>query len=970
MAMFANGIDSENTGIGTWGWDLKNAMTPSTSPVHELPINYWTNGPGGTPDYLGYFTYMKSNEHINYFITKAGSGNNAFVNAGGVTNYTSAVFTAAHSAGIKILPYFYIYGGSTTHGAGITTSVSGEISIFNNIMSTIGGDGAVLDIENEYLNAVPLDGSGNQHEAIVDYMTGIGKSQLGNGTGSRDGFFISYSSFPYANSHSQVPFVELGDYCDATMPQAYWSSWVTVPSGTRSRHDGETMTPTIMVDDVNSEYAPLSFEAVPRQNIFYNKPNSIKPIILTGMTYNSAVTTTPAQITEFITAAKNSTNIPIVSGSATSNVFQAYGYRGINWFDENNTSTAERAAIAGQTVGVLPGMPANATPSGSTAGPVTTLNWDDVVTTNTTGAATSYDVYLDSVFKGNTTSSQWPLSPSITTGSHTWYVIAKNLIGNTTLSPTVSFTIPTPPPSTPSNPTPANNEVRNTTFSKLDWDDTPGATSYVVYIGTSGTSFTSSISEFAVSPSDGVKFWQVKAVNSGGETLGPQWQYTLDRVVPTATYGGETPTGGANYLDFTVTYSDTVSGLAVSTLDSSDITVTGPGGYSQGATLVSVDTLTNGSPRIATYRIPAPGGTWNLADSGTYTVTQNLSQVSDVAGNFRGSGTISTFNAAVPFAYKTGNDVSADYDGSGQPIVLTQSGTDLQAVQNGVTLNFTGVTSTSVNTTSGNNIVNVSGVTMPLFFGGGNGLEALNVVAGTYAINGDIGVANPAIVVSASGTGAVTFTGNQHLAGLNLTGSSVALQTSGNGYFQVDSMTIGASAALDLNDNDLVVNNATFTDLQGRVLEGYSGGPDTTKTGIVSTAGQNEGGVTILALFDNALAGMSEWPPGSGNSIATGAILGKYTYIGDTNMDGQVTPQDYTATDSNLGTSADPSISWFYGDTNFDGNIDATDYAGIDSALGLGASNPLAVATFSQTRIKNAAADDTAQREDLLSVLS
>jgi fibronectin-binding autotransporter adhesin len=161
---------------------------------------------------------------------------------------------------------------------------------------------------------------------------------------------------------------------------------------------------------------------------------------------------------------------------------------------------------------------------------------------------------------------------------------------------------------------------------------------------------------------------------------------------------------------------------------------------------------------------------------------------------------------------------------------------------------------------------------------------------------------------------------------------------------EVGTLNLNSSGTLDLNDNDLVVTNGSFNALQSLVFAGYRGGPDTSATGIVSTTSQTvHAGTTILALFDNAQAGFGDWPVGSGSTVSGSAIIGKYTYIGDTNMDGQVTPQDYTATDSNLGTSVDPAISWFYGDTNFDGNIDPTDYAGIDGALGLGQGNPLAV---------------------------
>jgi hypothetical protein len=183
----------------------------------------------------------------------------------------------------------------------------------------------------------------------------------------------------------------------------------------------------------------------------------------------------------------------------------------------------------------------------------------------------------------------------------------------------------------------------------------------------------------------------------------------------------------------------------------------------------------------------------------------------------------------------------------------------------------------------------------------------------------------------------------QHLAALQINSAgSVTSASGGTATLYTDALSIVTGGKLDLNDNDLVVNAGNFSTLQNLVLAGYSASPDSSKKGIVSTTSQTiHGGAAILALFDNSLAGFSDFPPGSGNSIAAGAIVGKYTYIGDTNMDGQVTPQDYTATDSNLGTSVNPAISWFYGDTNFDGNIDATDYAGIDGALGLGQGNPL-----------------------------
>ena len=70
---------------------------------------------------------------------------------------------------------------------------------------------------------------------------------------------------------------------------------------------------------------------------------------------------------------------------------------------------------------------------------------------------------------------------------------------------------------------------------------------------------------------------------------------------------------------------------------------------------------TNGSPRTATYRITPPGGTWNPADAGTYTVTQQATQVSDTAGNFRPADTLGTF-LADPFLPLAAPDLQAASD--------------------------------------------------------------------------------------------------------------------------------------------------------------------------------------------------------------------------------------------------------------------------------------------------------------------
>jgi autotransporter-associated beta strand protein len=322
-----------------------------------------------------------------------------------------------------------------------------------------------------------------------------------------------------------------------------------------------------------------------------------------------------------------------------------------------------------------------------------------------------------------------------------------------------------------------------------------------------------------------------------------------------------------------------------------------------------------------------------------------------------GSKTVGTlsFNSNFTYTVAAGTGGTLTFNNSGAAAPLTVSGGSAiisSPIQISDPLNVNLVNSSNSLTFSGNITNNGKAITKSgpgtLTISGAqthNPNSSLNVTAGTVLLNTDAGSAsakNLAVTV----TSRITANSTQHLKSLNITSGNFTLPTNGNRYLHTAGLSIsGATGKLDLNDNDLIVDytsSSPFTQIQQWVFDGYSAGPDSTKTGIISTQGQSQAGTTILALFDNALAGFSEWPAGSGNSIAAEAVVGKYTYIGDTNMDGQVSPQDYTAIDSNLGTDVDPSIAWFYGDTNFDGSITAQDYAGVDGALGLGQSNPLA----------------------------
>jgi hypothetical protein len=112
------------------------------------------------------------------------------------------------------------------------------------------------------------------------------------------------------------------------------------------------------------------------------------------------------------------------------------------------------------------------------------------------------------------------------------------------------------------------------------------------------------------------------------------------------TVGDVTTSGGTSYV-FTVTYI-AAAGINIGTLDSSDLRVTGPGGFNVLATFAGVDTNTNGSPRAATYRITPPGGSWDFTDDGSYTISMEPAQVTDANAVPVASGPVGSFRAIVP----------------------------------------------------------------------------------------------------------------------------------------------------------------------------------------------------------------------------------------------------------------------------------------------------------------------------------
>jgi hypothetical protein len=126
--------------------------------------------------------------------------------------------------------------------------------------------------------------------------------------------------------------------------------------------------------------------------------------------------------------------------------------------------------------------------------------------------------------------------------------------------------------------------------------------------------------------------------------------YTIDKTVPTAgsLVATNITTSGSTTYSFMVSFSDNLA-IDGTSIDGNDIRVSGPGGFNQLATLVSVTPAGNGAPRTATYQITAPGGAWDMADGGTYSITVQANQVFDTAGNAVAATSLGSFKVSLNY---------------------------------------------------------------------------------------------------------------------------------------------------------------------------------------------------------------------------------------------------------------------------------------------------------------------------------
>src|SRR5262249_41009940 len=140
-------------------------------------------------------------------------------------------------------------------------------------------------------------------------------------------------------------------------------------------------------------------------------------------------------------------------------------------------------------------------------------------------------------------------------------------------------------------------------------------------------------------------------------------------------------TSGATSYPVSIKYVDETA-VKYSTLDNADIRITGPGGFNVLATFDSGSPASNAPTINASYHFTPPGGSWDFADDGIYTVTMESNAVTDNVGNFVPGGTLGTFKVVIP---QTLVVMNTNDSGAGS---LRQALTDANAVVSNDIINF------------------------------------------------------------------------------------------------------------------------------------------------------------------------------------------------------------------------------------------------------------------------------------------
>jgi len=219
----------------------------------------------------------------------------------------------------------------------------------------------------------------------------------------------------------------------------------------------------------------------------------------------------------------------------------------------------------------------------------------------------------------------------------------------------------------------------------------------------------------------------------------------------------------------------------------------------------------------------------------------------------------------------------------------------------------------------------------------GTGTETLDVRAGSYGIETDLGNVRLVLENNAS----IVFSASQHLASLTLSDQAKAkLAANGSRVLRTSGVAIGADAKLDLVDNGLIIqtdsDEAKRADVLRSVDSWIAKARDVngawTGAGLTSSAAAANSTKGLAAIINEDAQKRAVCASLFDEQVNVNTVLVRFTRNGDSNLNGLIDPDDYRAIDNGFLLSGSNRV-YSDGDLDYNDVVNADDYYLIDTAF-------------------------------------
>jgi hypothetical protein len=608
----------------------------------------------------------------------------------------------------------------------------------------------------------------------------------------------------------------------------------------------------------------------------------------------------------------------------------------------------------------------------SDSGTSSTDNITNDTTPTFTGTRTPNDIvrlFVDNVLRVSdaiANSSTWTLTTSLTgDGQHAVNVKFEDRAGNlsgpgSSLTVLLDTTAPNAPTVAPDLSASSDTGASNT--DNITNDTTPTLTGSVpandivrLFAGTAlvGSDTTTSTGSYSITSSvltDGVQSFTARFEDVAGNqsSASPALDVTIDTLPPSFSDGAMLFTPSQELRFF---YNSPIAANSVTNTDLLLQNLTDATTVPAGSIAASVV-----SSSIVAFTFPGlPGG---ILPDGSYRGTLAAGAITDIAGN------PTTVPAVYNFIWSDGTAASDAYrvatSADGQTVEVFQNSTTpvytaAKATLGTIGLDGAGGDDTITVDLGRGNPITADGMTAL----GGSGRDTIAMVGSTVAdafnfnaadvvIGNSVRVSHQAMeaaqlngaggfdFVLVTGGPALEMVGTQQFQSLTLVnGSDASMAPNGSNVLVTRSLGLSSTSALDLNDNDLLLDYTGASQLatiQNLIVTARSGGA-WGGNGITSSAARNANPRNTMLGLMEATEFQSIYGAGApfdGQPLDTTAVLVKYTYYGDSDFNGRVNFDDYVRTDNGFNNHRS---GWMNGDFDLNGSVNFDDYVLLDLAF-------------------------------------